>query len=793
MVNILNRKLKRDLWLSKGMLIAVILIVAIGVSCLVGMMGTSQNLQLARNVYYGQCRMADFWVDLKKMPVTEMDALKDLEGISEIRNRIAFQVIVDLEGVEEPLTGTLLTLPPEPSPVINGILIRSGTYFTSRRQDEVIVSESFARARGIAEGDTIHLIMNGQRKPLFVVGTAMSSEYVYMMPPGAIAPEPSRYGVFYVKRGFGEDTLGFHGACNSLVGLLTKEARQNTEPLFDELRRRLKPYGMFAITPLGLQASNLSLTGELTGLATISFFMPAIFLLVAVLVLNVLMSRLVQQQRTIVGTLKALGYRNLDIFFHFIQFGVFVGTGGALLGCLLGYWIADAMTIQYRSFFDFPRLDNQFYPGLNLVALVISLVFGIIGTLKGIRTVLNLNPAEAMRPPPPPGGGAVFLESWTGLWRRLGFQRQIVLRNLIRNKGRTLTGIFSAAMGAALVLVTFGTMDSLQYMVDFRFDLVDHADYTLTLRNDRGVGTLYESGELPGILAVEPILNVPCHFQNGNHRKKGVIQGLVRNARLTTPRSESGGRVKIPETGLVMARRLGTELGLSLGDRVRVTPTQGLQQPVDIPVAGFIDSLFGLCVYADYDYLNRQISEAGAVSILQLKGGPTPAQTRGFLRRVKSWPDLANYAETSFQKQVLQNTFVNQMGQMVYPLILFGAVIFFGAILNGSLIGIMERTREIATFRVLGYQPGEIGAMFLRENIIQYGIGAFLGLPLGWWLLLSINSQYTNDMYAVPTIVEPMSWIKTVVLSFCFILGSHIFVRRAIKNLHWQDALSMKE
>ena len=251
--------------------------------------------------------------------------------------------------------------------------------------------------------------------------------------------------------------------------------------------------------------------------------------------------------------------------------------------------------------------------------------------------------------------------------------------------------------------------------------------------------------------------------------------------------------MKIPETGLVMARRLGTELGLSLGDRVRVTPTQGLQQPVDIPVAGFIDSLFGLCVYADYDYLNRQISEAGAVSILQLKGGPTPAQTRGFLRRVKSWPDLANYAETSFQKQVLQNTFVNQMGQMVYPLILFGAVIFFGAILNGSLIGIMERTREIATFRVLGYQPGEIGAMFLRENIIQYGIGAFLGLPLGWWLLLSINSQYTNDMYAVPTIVEPMSWIKTVVLSFCFILGSHIFVRRAIKNLHWQDALSMKE
>jgi len=792
-VNILNKKLRRDLWQTRGMLTAVILIVALGVTSLVGMMGTSQNLQAARNVYYGQCRMADFWVDLKKMPVTELGVLENLAGISEIRDRIAFQVIVELEGVEQPLSGTLLTLPPDPSPVVNGILMRSGTYFTSRRQNEVIVSEAFAEARDIHEGDTIHLIMNGQRKSLFVVGTAMSAEYVYMIPPGAIAPEPSRYGVFYVKRAFGEDTLGFNGACNSLVGLLSQGSRQNAQPLFDEIRRRLKPYGVFAITPLSLQPSNLSLSGELSGLATISFFMPTIFMLVAVLVLNVLMNRLAQQQRTIVGTFKALGYGNREIFFHYMGFGIFVGAGGAILGCILGYWVADGMTISYRSFFDFPKLNNHLYPGLNLTALIIALVFGVIGTLKGIRTVLSLNPAEAMRPPPPPGGGAVFLEAWTGLWKRLGFRQQIVFRNLIRNRGRTLTAVFSAAMGAALVLVTFGTMDSLQYMVNFRFEVENHSDYTLTLRNDRGEGALLETAELPGMVRVEPILNVPCHFQTENHSKKGMVQGLRRNAQMTTLRTVSGTRIKVPETGLLMARRLGTELGLSLGDHVRVVPTQGTQRPVEMPVAGFIDSLFGLCVYADYDYLNRQIGEASALSIVQLKGKPAPLLARTFLRRIKAWPDLANYAETAFQRKVLQNTFVNKLGAMVYPLILFGAVIFFGAILNGSLISIMERTREIATFRVLGYQPAEIGAMFLLENIIQYGIGAFLGLPLGWCLLWSINSQYTNDMYAVPTIVEPISWIKTVVISFLFILGAHFFVRNAIHRLKWQDALSMKE
>jgi hypothetical protein len=99
-VTILNRKLKRDLWQTKGMLTAVILIVAVGVSCLVGMMGTSRNLQMARNIYYGQCRMADFWIDLKKMPTTELNVLDDLNGISEIRSRIAFQV----SGFTDPAT-----------------------------------------------------------------------------------------------------------------------------------------------------------------------------------------------------------------------------------------------------------------------------------------------------------------------------------------------------------------------------------------------------------------------------------------------------------------------------------------------------------------------------------------------------------------------------------------------------------------------------------------------------------------------------------------------------------------
>lgn len=120
-MKVLDRKLRRDLWQSKGVLAAIAAIVAVGIGCLVGMSGTSRNLEIARNSYYAQCRMADFWIDLKKAPISEVDQLSSVPGISELRQRISYPVIIDLEGVDQPLSGKLLSLPEHPEPVINNI------------------------------------------------------------------------------------------------------------------------------------------------------------------------------------------------------------------------------------------------------------------------------------------------------------------------------------------------------------------------------------------------------------------------------------------------------------------------------------------------------------------------------------------------------------------------------------------------------------------------------------------------------------------------------------------------
>lgn len=792
-MSILDKKLKRDLFQSKGMLGAIVAVVAVGIGCLVGFQGTYRNLDSAKNDYYAQCRLADFWMDLKKVPLAQVEELGDIPGISELRHRIVFPVIINLDGVERPISGRIMTLPDHPQPILNNIVLRRGDYFTDERRDEVIVNEGFAQARHIRVGDDIHLIMNRRLKTMHVVGTAISAEAVYLTPPGGMTPDSENWGLFYVKRSDAAEVLDFKGAANSVVGLLTPEARKDPKPVLDELERRFKVYGVFGVTPLSLQSSNLALSSELEGLSIMAAFMPAIFLSVAALILNVLMTRMAEQQRTVVGTLKALGYGRWEILSHFLKIGLIVGFIGTALGAVLGYLVSLGLTSMYTQFFTFPRLRTLVYPGLMGLSLVVAQASSVLGTIKGVRAVSRLKPAEAMRPAPPAVAGKVLIERIGLIWRHLGFRWQMVLRSLFRNKPRTLANIFAAAMGAALLVFTFGSVDSIYYMVDFQFDQVLLSDYDLSFREELEYDAVFEIEKLPGVERVEPILTVPCTFYNGHRNKKGAIQGILPEATMTVPRDENGQRVTLSENGLLMTRRLADELGLAPGDRVRVVPTKGAQQPFQVWVADVVDSMVGLAVYADYHFLNGLIDEENAVSQVQLKARQSPEEHARFLAEIKRYPTLQNYGDVKQQRETMYQTFVRNMSSMIFPMVVFGGVIFLGAILNSSLIGLIERQREIATFRVLGYQSGEVGRIFFRENLVQNLLGTLLGLPLGWLMLKGLAVSFANDLYAMPCIIRNRSWFLTLLLAFIFVLGSQFVIQRAINRMNWGDALKMKE
>ncbi len=792
-MSVLNRKLRRELWSSRGTLAAILGIIVLGICCFVAMGSAYFNLESARRSYYAQCRMADFSVDFKKVSLAELERLQTIEGIAQYRTRISSEVSVDLPGEPRPLSARVISMPASPAPVINDILIQHGGYFSDGRASEVIINDAFARARNIRPGDRLAVILNNRRQSLTVVGTAMSSEFVYLLGPGSLVPDNRNYAVFYLPREFAEDAFDMQGACNQVVGLLSPADREHPQRVLREIELRFEPQGVIRTTPRSEQPSHLFLSSEIEGLRTTVIFLPGVFLAVAALILNVLMTRVAEQQRTIVGTLKSLGYSNRQLLLHYLKFGGTIGVIGGLLGAIAGWILAGGMTAMYAQFYEFPSLPNRPHPAVIAIGAVVALVFAVGGTLRGILTIMRLNPAEAMRPKPPQQGRRIMLEAAPWVWSRLGFRWQMILRGVFRNRMRTLAGLFAAAVGAALVLVGLYSRDGMNQMMDHQFDKLLLSDYDLALKDQTDYGAVYEAQRLPGVDLAEPLFEVACTLHHGHRRKQGGITGVLPQARLTVPRTTSDQRVAIPEVGVVLSRSLANQLEAVPGDVLTMVPVLGSREPVPLPVTSVVDSYLGMAAYADFHYLNRLMGEEASVTTVQLKVRPEPDSIAAFYREVKELPAVQTVAAIREQKQQLRELFVQSILASIIVVIGFAGLIFFCSILNSSLISLAERQQEIATLRVLGYSTGEVGMIFFRESLLVHGLGAVFGLPLGYWLCLQTQKMMDTDVFRMPLIIEPWSWVWPVILGVFFTVLAHLPVQSAIRRLDVREALNVKE
>ena len=792
-MSVLDRKLKRDLVGARATLVAVLLVIVVGIACFVGMATSYGNLTRSQREYYAQCRMADFWVDLKKVPLAETARVAELPGVAEIQTRIVFEASIDLEDVYKPLNGLVISLPDDRQAVLNDIVMQRGGYFTDERLEQVIVLDTFAEARNIHPGQVIHILLNNRRQELFVVGTALGSEFVYQMNPGSLAPAPADYGVFYIKQTFAEEVLDFDGACNQIVGLLTPAARDRPQRVLDEIERRLDEFGVFASTPLKDQPSNRFLSDEINGLEVSAAIMPLEFLGVAALILNILMSRLAEQQRVTVGTLKALGYSNRALMWHYLKFGTVIGVIGGAVGIGLGHLLAEGMTTLYGEFYKFPRLENQVAPAVMIAALLISIVFSMLGTLHGVRVIVRLSPAEAMRARPPATAGAIVLERWRRLWTGLGFRWQMVARSVWRHKWRTAVGMLAAALGSAILLMAFYFTDSMFELVDFQFDKVLRSDIDLVFKDDLDAGALLEAQRLPGVDYAEPLFTVPCKFTHGHRTKRGAVIGVRPGASLTIPRDTAGRRIDIPGSGLVMSRKLAEILHLSRGESITITPVKGLKEPIRAPVTRITDSYIGMSTYADYDHLNHLVNETRAISTIQLSVRPGLAHRLALYRQLKSLPTIEAVADVRRMRTDLIDLLLRSMKIAMTAMVIFAGAIFFGSILTTSLVALSERQREVATLLVMGYEKRQVGGIFLRESLLVNGIGALLGLPLGFALIVLMLEAYDTELYRMPLIGSPQSYGLALVFSLVFVLVAHLFVQRTINRLLWQEALNVSE
>ena len=667
-----------------------------------------------------------------------------------------------------------------------------GTGFSDDRDEEVILSEGFAAKHDLQPGDRISVVLNRKRQSYLIVGTAISPEYVYLVRgQGDLVPDPEHFGILYIKEQYAREVLDFQDATNEIVGRLVPDAGVDVETLLNRMDRILEPFGVMNTTPRSRQASHRVLSDEINGGRISSTTVPLVFLGAAALVLNILMSRLAERQRTIIGTLKALGYTDREVLGHYVSFGFVVGIVGGLAGIGVGIWLASSMVAMYQDFFQFPRFVYQFYYDLFAWGMLISIVFAILGTLRGVWAVLGLQPASAMRAKPPEKGGAIFLERWPALWNRFGFCTHIALRNLMRNRIRTITGVGSTALATAMILMSLSMSDGLWFLMDYQFDKVSHSDLEIGLRDERGWPALQEVRALPGVDYAEPVFGLVCDLQHGRHCRRMAITGLSAEHRLTTPAQRDGTPIQIPRTGLVLSRKLAQILDARVGDHLQVKPVRGRRQVHSVRVASIVDTFVGLSCYADLAYLSSLVGESLAINSVQAT--IDPSRQHELFAAIKKLPNAQGLSVLADQRANMQDTFVKSMGASMGVLILFAGMLAFGSLLNNALVELSDQLRDMATFRVLGYHPREVAGIFFRQNLLVFVSGVAVAIPLGYGFVVAIIRAYDTELYRLPVVFEPRSVVTAVLTVSVFVGLAQLVVYRQIRRLDWLEGIKIKE
>jgi putative ABC transport system permease protein len=787
-IGALDRKLLRDLWQMKGQSLAIASVIAAGVAMFVMYLSNFESLQRTRETYYQTARFAEVFASLKRAPASVESRIAALPGVAAVSTRVVADVTLDVPGVTEPATGRLISIPERGRPILNDVYVRRGRWIDPLRADEVLVSEMFANAHGFSPGDRVAALINGRKRALTIVGIALSPEYVYTIRPGEMIPDKRQFGVFWMGRDALASVFDMEGAFNDVALALADDASQSE--VITGLDRLIEPYGGRGGIPRSLQVSEWTLENELTQLQTFGFLVPAIFLGVAAFILNVALTRALALQRQQIAALKALGYANRQIAWHYVKWGLVIAGLGAVLGVVVGGWLGSRLATLYNDFFGFPKLDYRVSPLVAVASIAGSLVVAAIGAESAVRRAVRIPPAEAMRPEPPARyRRSMFEQAWRGL--RPTVVTRMILRNLERQPGRTLVSIVGTAFAVAILIVGLAFIDVMEVLIDRQFSVAMRQDATVIFVEPRPARTLFEITHLPGVMDVEPIRAVPVRLRAGHRSRTLAITGLPAAPRLNRVVDREGAPKSLPPDGLVVSKVLAAILDVAPGQSVQVEVLEGARLKRDVPIVDLVDDSMGLQAYMDIDAVRRLMREGSVVSGAALT--LDPAAVEPFYARIKATPRIA---AVSLRHVILRNfrdTMAQNMNLQIFLNVMFAGVIAFGVIYNSARVSLSERERELASLRVLGFTRAEISLILLGElavvTVAALPAGAVIGFALGDLIMVIFN----NEVYRLSFTLSA----NTVAWSFLIVMiaaiGSGLVVRRRLDRLDLVGVLKTRE
>ena len=776
----LYRKMWRDLLQSKVQFLSIFLMSLLGIFVFAGLDSEASGMEKYEARYYDATGLADLWVQGKPFKDEDLRKIKAIPGVINAEKRLQTDgkaiISADPDG-ELDLQMNFID-----SNEISRMLIVEGTPY-SPGESGVWIDYLFADSQGLSIGDTLKMKIEGMEFDEEIRGTIYDPEYVYFLPDAAaMMPDYGNYGMAFMDREAYPAAESFY--YNQIIADL--EGVDNTAGLSDDEKDICRRIGNAISAELDSteivstdKDANLSYQtfhSEIEQHQSMTYLFPMVFLLIAILGIITTMTRMTSRQRIQIGTMKALGFTKRTITIHYASYSFFLSLAGGIIGALLGYHtIAELIISMQASAYLVPDMQTAFSPRA-FGGIVVSVIVSTLVSFLACRKELAPAPAETLRPASPKNLKHSAIEK-SRLWLHLDFATQWNIRDIMRNKVRSAMGVFGVLGCSMLLFGAFACLDTMNFITTWMYGELNTSSYQIIMENDTHLSVTEEYAKKYSGQMIE---NAAAEFEVEGLKKSGTLT-VYDTGNYLHFEDKSLNQIHLNKSGVSMSYKMADILGLKRGDLFKwhmvgddkwhVSHVDGIYRN---PTMQGITMTRGLFEELEFDFVPDTIyTNRNAKSELEDDDHITGVQSR----------DEMMEAFDSMKEM---------MYMMVYILVFAAAVLGIVVLYNLGVLSLVEKHREMATLKVLGFTTKKIRKILQDQNIWLTFIGILLGIPAGMGLISAIFGTMPESMDYIATWKLP-TFLYTILGTFALSVTVNRLLSRKVKTVDMVDALKGQE
>ena len=731
----------------------------LGVYVFTGFGDESFGFEETSSTYYGETTLADGWIYASNIDDDFVNKVNDLSSTKDSERKLIVNSIADFDNDPD------ITLHFLEDNDISKFYLVKGEEFNLSDGDGVWLDIRFAEAKNLTVGDNISFTFEGMTVEKEIKGLGYSPEHLYQTSDSSMIPDYGKMGFAYLSyEAFPVSDVPY----NVLLVKYDGNSSNYEKQLDDDLTR---DYSSFL--PRAQYPSFAEFQDETEQHQMMTDVIPVIFIIISMLTLLTTMTRIINNQRMQIGVLKALGFKNRTIMFHYISYGFWMVLAGSILCLILGpLTLPPIMFEEMADLYSIP----YWLTGFNISFIVVTLLMVVLAALISYfacRNIVNESPSSAIRPKIPKVSTSGFLEK-LGIWKKFSFNVRWNYRDAKRNKFRALMSIVGVMACTLIIVASFGCMDGFDEMKEWEYTDINHYSSKLVLEDNITASQVdYIAYDVGG----EKLMESSIEIKSGDIKKSGVITVLDDN-KLYTPTDDNKNPISISSNEVSISTKMAQLLGVGVGDTIK-WHIMGSDKWISTKVDKIHSDPTSQGIIVSKEKLDDLGLNYTATSVISSHGVDK------------------NYSgvKTIFSMDSLTDSWDDMMESsmtIIYLLAAFASLLSVIVLYNLGLLSFTEIKREFATLKVLGFKSSQLRKLLLTQNLWFTTIGFVIGVPLGREVLQYLWGTMGDSFYLKANIS-----LKTLIITFLITYVVSILVNLMfsgkIKKLNMVESLKDNE